>query len=75
MDGMFNNSGMSSSKYSATLIGWGNQGNVFIPNGITLGAVGISFCNDSDTDYFRNTVLISENGWTINDTGGAVMCF
>ena len=75
MDGMFNNSGMSSSKYSATLIGWGNQGNVFIPNGITLGAAGISFCNDSDTDYFRNTVLISENGWTINDTGGAVMCF
>ncbi|KAB5491849.1 MULTISPECIES: BspA family leucine-rich repeat surface protein [Flagellimonas] len=66
---MFNNSGMNAINYSSTLKGWGGQGNVFIPNGIVLGATGITFCNDADTTYFRNTVLIGQNGWTINDDG------
>ncbi len=73
MNNMFDNSGMNALNYSSTLRGWGGQGNVFIPDGITLGAIGLNFCNDEDTTYFHDTVLITQNGWTINDEG-AVGC-
>lgn len=73
MDNMFNNSGLDALNYSNIIEGWGGQGNVFIPDGIILGASGIKFCNNADTIYFRDTVLISQNGWTINDEG-SVAC-
>lgn len=73
MNNMFNNSGLDALNYSNIIEGWGGQDNVFIPDGIILGASGIKFCNNADTIYFRNTVLISQNGWTINDEG-SVAC-
>jgi surface protein len=68
---MLDNCGMSPENYSETLIGWGSQGNIFIPNNITLGANGLSFCsNNDDAVYFRNVALIGNNSWTILDENG-----
>ncbi|SFC31122.1 surface protein [Flagellimonas taeanensis] len=73
LSNMFDNSGLDALNYSNILKGWGGQGNVFIPDGITLGAAGVKFCNDADTTYFHDTVLVIQNGWTINDEG-SVAC-
>ncbi|TMU55031.1 BspA family leucine-rich repeat surface protein [Flagellimonas algicola] len=59
---MLDRSGLSSSNYSKTLIGWANQLNV--PNGITLGAEGLEYCTEVST--YRD-VLDIDNEWTIND--------
>ncbi len=73
MAGIFNNSGMSSLNYSATLRGWASLGNDNIPNGISLGAVGINFCDDAETVTARIDILQGDNGWTIDD-GGSTTC-
>lgn len=65
MQGMLDNCGMTTSSYSNTLIGWGSKGSVFIPDGITLSAAGLAYCNNQETTFRRNTVLIESNGWTI----------
>lgn len=74
MAGIFNNSGMSSLNYSATLRGWASLGDDNIPNGISLGAVGINFCDDAETVTARIDILQGDNGWTIDD-GGSTTCF
>lgn len=73
MSTMFDNSGLDALNYSSMLKSWGGKGNVFIPDGIILGAAGIKYCNDEDTTYFRDTVLVEQNGWTITDAG-SVAC-
>lgn len=73
MASMFNNSGMSSFNYSATLRGWASLGDENIPDGISLGAGLISYCNDPDTIAAREDVLETKNGWNITD-GGAAPC-
>ncbi|MEO2053216.1 MAG: BspA family leucine-rich repeat surface protein [Allomuricauda sp.] len=73
MGGMLTESGLSSVNYSATLKGWAAQGDAAIPDGITLDAIGLDYCDDLDTDSARNTILIGNNGWTIND-GNPVAC-
>jgi surface protein len=73
MGSMFNNSGMSNTNYSATLRGWASLGDDNIPDGISLGAGSIPYCNDFDTAFAREVVLANNNGWTITD-GGAAPC-
>ncbi|WP_108425632.1 BspA family leucine-rich repeat surface protein [Flagellimonas amoyensis] len=73
LNNMFNNSGLDALNYSSILKGWGGKGNVFIPDGVILGAAGVNFCSDEDTVYFRDTVLVTQNGWTITDAG-SVAC-
>ena len=58
-DNMFNNSGLSTTNYDNTLIGWASQ-NVN-PNQ-SLGAIGLEFCNgESAREELRNI-----HGWTIS---------
>ena len=58
---MLDNSGMDCKNYSTTLIGWAN--NINTPNGLNLGASGISYGTNaaSSRNYLLNT-----KGWTIN---------
>jgi surface protein len=74
MAGIFNNSGMSTLNYSATLRGWASLGDENIPDGISLGAAGIDFCDDTDTVTARIDILQDANGWNITD-GGSAPCF
>ncbi|MCB0372831.1 MAG: BspA family leucine-rich repeat surface protein [Muricauda sp.] len=67
MGGMLSNSGLNTINYSGTLKGWAAQGDVAIPDNMTLDAAGLNYCNDVDTSTARNTILIGNNGWTIND--------
>ena len=79
MDGMLNNSGMSTENYSRTLIGWANSvaANNSAPAGITLGAAGRTY---NDTAYvsgqtYNNAVAArayltgSPPSWSISDGG------
>ncbi|GLU42516.1 hypothetical protein Musp01_01400 [Muricauda sp. NBRC 101325] len=68
---VFNNSGMSAENYSATLAGWGTlqSGELTIPQNVTLGATGINFCNGSEGETVRTT-LMGDYNWTISDAGG-----
>ena len=64
MSGMLDNTGLSVSNYSNTLIGWASQNN--IPYGITLGAEGLFY--NIEGMVARNT-LITIYGWTfVGDT-------
>ncbi len=63
MDFMLNNSGMSSSSYDATLIGW--QALATTPTGINLDAVGVAYCLAGSA----RAALVAINLWTINDAG------
>lgn len=69
MVNMLNDSGMNAISYSNTLKGWGGQASEIIPDGITLGATGLTYCDDAETVNLRDTVLRTQNGWTINDEG------
>jgi hypothetical protein len=73
MFGMFQQSGMSTLNYSATLRGWASLGNDNIPDGITLGALDKNFCDDPETITARIDILQGDNGWTIDD-GGSTTC-
>lgn len=62
MSDMLSYSQMSSANYNSTLIGWSQQQN--IPQEITLGAHGLTFCEDGIT---AREFLISELNWTIQN--------
>lgn len=72
MQNMFDNTGMSATNYSNTLIGWAAQ-SVNSGNGsssgtgsFVLGAAGVSY--DSSATSARNTLTTTYN-WVINDAG------
>ncbi|MBW8244970.1 BspA family leucine-rich repeat surface protein [Muricauda oceani] len=67
----FISSGMSPQNYSATLLGWAtlDQGELSIPQNIILRAQGLNFCNGTDGELARNT-LIDTHNWTIYDEEG-----
>lgn len=64
MDEMFDGSAMSARNYESTLLGWGMldiiNGEVKIPIGLTLGATGLIYCNETA----RNN-LSANYGWYI----------
>ncbi len=66
MTDMLSNSGLSPAKYESTLEGWStlDAGETQIPMNLTLGADGLTYCDDTG----RNT-LINTYGWTITDAG------
>ena len=59
---MFDNSGLSTPNYDATLISWSLQD---VQSGVELGALGINFCNSIDA----KARLIDNYGWNIIDDG------
>ena len=63
--GMLDNSGMSPANYGATLIGWASQGNENIPNNITLGAAGLTYCSTAETETAR-AILVNSNSWVLD---------
>ncbi|MCC5941917.1 MAG: BspA family leucine-rich repeat surface protein [Balneolaceae bacterium] len=68
---MFNNSGLSTENYDATLIGWA----VFVenndgPKNIVLGTEGLTYCNGADA----RESLINDHGWTINGDEESATC-
>lgn len=71
MSVIFNNSGMSTLNYSATLRGWASLGDDSIPDGINLGAGTIPYCNDLETVSARVSILANNNGWNITDGDSA----
>ncbi len=69
MTDMLSFSGLSSENYSNTLKGWASPN---APQGITLDATGLQYCNDVSTGLAL-TYLTTDKGWTITD-GGPVDC-
>ncbi len=69
MGAMFSNSGLSLQNYSATITGWADNPNT--PEGITLGASGLNYCNSIIEIYSFLTTPVNQNGkgWTIDDNG------
>ncbi|MAU16350.1 MAG: hypothetical protein CMH46_12525 [Muricauda sp.] len=67
MNNMFDNSGMSSDNYGATISGWSNLENT--PEDISLGAKNIQYCTNSEAATARET-LINDFGWTFNGDVG-----
>ncbi|MCV9388879.1 BspA family leucine-rich repeat surface protein [Reichenbachiella ulvae] len=67
MDNMFDFSGMSNNQYDRLLEGWStlDNGETQIPEGLTLGASEIAYCNGGEA----REQLINDYGWTINDAG------
>ncbi|SKB70468.1 gliding motility-associated C-terminal domain-containing protein [Sphingobacterium nematocida] len=63
MRDFLSNSGLSTTNYDATLIGWANQTNV--PQNISLGAVGLKYCQGKTA----RQSLINTKLWTITDAG------
>ncbi|WMN07245.1 BspA family leucine-rich repeat surface protein [Marivirga arenosa] len=61
MSNMLDNSGLSTANYDATITGWAE--NQETPQGITLGAANLNYCNSAAS---RND-LINTYGWTIQD--------
>ncbi|MBQ4821728.1 BspA family leucine-rich repeat surface protein [Aquimarina sp. MMG016] len=69
MSGMLVNSGMSSTNYDATLMGWVrlDAGETQIPSDIILNADGITYC---EAENARNTLTdVNTMNWTITDNG------
>ena len=60
LSGMFDGSGMSSSCYDATLVGWATQDSV---TGRSLGASGVEY---SPTGAAARTTLIDDRSWSIS---------
>lgn len=56
--GFLDNSGMSVANYDATLVGFNNTA----PNGITMGALGIYYCNDGAAARANLTLPVSSGG-------------
>lgn len=69
LEDMLNYSGMSQDTYGKTLKGWSAMGSEQIPDGINLGAEGLSYCDHVDVYYARIKVLAEQNGWVITDEG------
>ncbi len=77
MTNMLRNSGLSKENYGATLVGWAyqdlenNEGPV--PEGITLGAHGLEYCQDDvDVGTARNTLSSNPLNWIIQEDSGTV---
>ncbi|REE00388.1 BspA family leucine-rich repeat surface protein [Marinoscillum furvescens] len=66
MNGMLNSTALSAANYDATLTGW--AANATVPSSISLGALGINYCEAGDA---RQT-LIDDHSWTISD--GGLLC-
>ncbi|MEO9871502.1 BspA family leucine-rich repeat surface protein [Ekhidna sp.] len=64
MNAMFSGSGLSTSNYDQTLIGWAAQEN--LQSGVTLTATNISFCSSNGAK-----AVLEGLGWTIVDAGQA----
>jgi len=64
---MLNFSGLSEQNYDLTLMGWAYGGN--IPDGLTLGASRLSYCNGA-----ARTLLIDTHNWTIQGDVQAEKC-
>jgi len=58
MEELFDNTGISTANYEATLIGWSAQP---VQSNITLGALGLTYCDPTGRD-----LLTGVNSWTIN---------
>ncbi|XOV93207.1 MAG: BspA family leucine-rich repeat surface protein [Bacteroidota bacterium] len=71
MNSMLNGTNLSTANYDATLQGWAtlDAGETQIPTGLTLGAVGLTYCMG---EAARNT-LLNTYGWTID--GDTYDCF
>ena len=67
MINMFNSSGLSTSNYSSTLVGWAAQ--TVQPN-VSLGAGTIHY--NSNVQSSRNVLTNAPNNWTITDGGAYV---
>lgn len=63
--GMLDNCGMSVANYDATLAGFNAQG----PNGITLGALGMYYCNEGAAAHANLMLPIANGGKGWNITG------
>ncbi|MGB0522674.1 MAG: BspA family leucine-rich repeat surface protein [Flammeovirgaceae bacterium] len=61
---MFNASGMSTSNYDQTLIGWSGQ---TLQNNVSLGATSVNYCLASA----ERQSMIDNFSWTINDGGSS----
>ncbi|MDY8138034.1 BspA family leucine-rich repeat surface protein [Aquimarina sp. 2201CG5-10] len=68
ISGLLNNAGMSTSNYDATLIGWAtlDAGETQIPTGMSLGAMGITYCLGETA---RNVLTSAPYNWNITDAG------
>ncbi|WP_435625520.1 BspA family leucine-rich repeat surface protein [Flagellimonas sp.] len=77
MSNMLDDSNLSKTNYQETLIGWAflntDIGESQIPENVTLGALGLTYCNGTEGENAKN-VLINDYGWTITDGGGDI-CF
>ncbi|WP_285653971.1 BspA family leucine-rich repeat surface protein [Allomuricauda sp. NBRC 101325] len=67
MDDMFQESGMTPSNYSATLVGWAANDNANIPDGIDLdvNGQGLEYCMDDQATVDALAKLMGQNSWTI----------
>lgn len=65
---MLSNSGLSTGNYDATLTGWAddNSGTETIPSGITLDAIGLTYCTAQTAKDLLEGATYT---WTINDAG------
>ncbi|MFD2566445.1 BspA family leucine-rich repeat surface protein [Pseudotenacibaculum haliotis] len=61
MNGMLDNSGISRTNYENILVGWSNL--TSIPQNITLGAAGRTYCSSASVTARQD--LVNTNGWTI----------
>ncbi|MEX0315949.1 MAG: BspA family leucine-rich repeat surface protein, partial [Allomuricauda sp.] len=70
MENMLDNSGMSNENYGNTLIGWAtlDEGEEQIPQGITLGATGLSVCDGALAETALLNLTTTES-WTVFDEG------
>ena len=64
---MLDNCGLSTVNYDATLLGWSQLPG--LQSGQTLGASGLTYCDDTGLQVLTNTY-----GWTIDDAGQASGC-
>ncbi|MEO2050562.1 MAG: BspA family leucine-rich repeat surface protein [Allomuricauda sp.] len=73
MTGMLDDCGMSTANYNATLIGWIDPNNNFVPmNDVTLGAFFLTSCGP---DAFTAKLILQQTyNWTITGDGHANTC-
>ncbi|WP_299438625.1 BspA family leucine-rich repeat surface protein [uncultured Aquimarina sp.] len=64
INAMLDNSGLSVANYDATLMGWASNTNT--PNGLVLGADGLTYCVG---EVSRNILTTAPYNWTIDDAG------
>ena len=65
MSNMLNDSGLSATNYSNTLVGWSTQS---VQTGVSLGATGLYY--NGTGEAARDILTNSSNNWNITDDGG-----